>query len=577
VRVTRREGAQLFALWFGLAAVRWIAAFFVRQPRIFRDELLHWQFAQSFVSHRPFVVGGEAVDYPAMLYPALLSVGLHGSDPHLAFQIVHGLNALMVSAVVFAAYALARELGDHREALAAAALAGLVPGGGYSVFVMEENLYYPLFAASCWLCWRVLVHGRRRDAAWCAVAFVLTYFAKPLAVPLVAAYAAVVVLWAVIRLRGSDRGMSAGLAAVAIRFAPVAVFLLVLVVRHALTARGVDESQSGVVLGRFYTDELEGALVPEIVPMVRVMLSLVIALALGAGIAPAVSLLGEWGERPADRRRRWLAILAVGVAAVYVFAAARHTMVINAVAKIHERYIFAVGPMFLALFFTAKRPLGATPIVATCAFIAAGMGVLAGTALPSNTWVNAPSLLFSWLLYTKTSSGLVTGLLVGAGAAVVCVGARSRGAMGGALRFGMLAGTLLLWNAAWYGFIYRFQRDLIPAERNVERLERLPADASITAVVPEYADPMAALSTYGKFWLGDRLTVYWTGTTERPWFTDIGGPASEVVARTKPTHLVGLPGIEAVCPDGTVVSDGPASDRDAVQIVAVPATGCAQP
>ena len=166
MRPTRREGAQVVGLWLGLALLRWLAALRVTQPRIFRDELLHWQLAQSFVTHRPFLVSGKAVDYPAVLYPALLSLGLHTGDAHLAFHLAQGLNALMVSAVVFFAYALGRELSDHRDAFAVAALAGLAPGGGYSVFIMEESLYYPLFVASCWLCWRVLVNGRARDAAW---------------------------------------------------------------------------------------------------------------------------------------------------------------------------------------------------------------------------------------------------------------------------------------------------------------------------------------------------------------------------------------------------------------------------
>ena len=259
--MTRREGAQVFGLWLVLATLRWLAALPVRQPRIFRDELLHWQLAQSFVTHRPFLVSGEVVDYPAVLYPALLSLGLHTRDTHLAFQFAHGLNALMVSAVVFFAYALARELSDHRDALAVAALAGLAPGGGYSVFIMEENLYYPLFVASCWLCWRVLVNGRARDAAWCALALGLTYFAKPLAVPLVAAYAGVVLLWAAAELRSTEP-VRRRLAALAVRLAPVVAFGAMLLVRHALTTRGVDETRAGAVLGRFYTDELGGALLP---------------------------------------------------------------------------------------------------------------------------------------------------------------------------------------------------------------------------------------------------------------------------------------------------------------------------
>jgi hypothetical protein len=574
--VTRREGTQLFGLWLVLAALRWLAALPVRQPRIFRDELLHWQLAQSFVTHRPFLVSGEAVDYPAILYPALLSLGLHVGDAHLAFQLAHLLNAVMMSAVVFGAYALTRELGGHREALAVAALAGLAPGGGYSVFIMEENLYYPLFVASCWLCWRVLVYGRRRDAAWCAAALSLTYFAKPLAVPLVEAYGGVLVVWATTQLRVSERDTRRRVAAVATRIAPIVVFLAVLIVRHALTARGVDESQSGVVLGRFYTDELGGALVPPIRPMARVILSLAISLALGVGIAPVVALLGRWREQRTDPRRLWLAVLAVAVAAIYVLAAARHTMVINPVAKIHERYVFAVGPMFLALFITSRRAIGVTPIVVTCVLLGAIIARIGETTLPSNTWVNAPSLLLPWLVYTKTNR-LVAALLVGAGAAALCFALRSRERVHDALRFGVLAAAIVALNVAWYAFIYHIQTNLASTEQKIRLLETLPAGARITAVVPAHADPMAALSTWGKFWLDDRLTVYWTGADRPPWYVDARGAQSEVIARTRPAYLVGLPGLETLCPIGAIQSTRMAGDTVAVHVVTVPSTGCTRP
>ena len=567
----------MLGLWLVLAALRWLAALPVRQPRIFRDELLHWQLAQSYVSHRPFLVSGEVVDYPAVLYPALLSLGLHVGDPHLAFQMAHGLNALMVSAVVLAAYALTREIGSHREALTVAALAGLAPVSGYSLFIMEENLYYPLFVASCWLCWRVLVNGRARDAAGCAVALSLTYFAKPLAVPLVAAYAGVALLWAVTQLRASGRDTRARVAAVVIRLAPVVVFLLVLVARHALTARGVDESQSGVVLGRFYTNELGGALVPPIKPMARIIVSLAVALALSVGIAPAVALLGGWREERMDPRRLWLAVLAIAVTVVYVLATARHNMVVNRGPKIHERYIFAVGPMLLALFFTARRRIGAAQIAVASLLLAVIATRIAYTMLPQNTWVNAPSLLLPWLVYTRTSSELVTGVLLAAGVAAVCIAARSPAVMHGALRFGVLAGTLVLLNVGWYAFVYRIQTMLVPLERTVQRLERLPADARITTVVPADADPMAALSYYGKFWLADRLTIYWTGAAAPPWYVDSTGTVADAVSRTKATHLVGLPGVEALCPGGTVLADSAAPDSLVARVVAVPPAGCARP
>lgn len=576
---SRREGAQVVGLWLVLALLRWLAALRVTQPRIFRDELLHWQLAQSFVTHRPFLVSGEAVDYPAVLYPALLSLGLHTSDAHLAFHLAQGLNALMVSAVVFFAYALGRELSDHRDAFAVAALAGLAPGGGYSVFIMEESLYYPLFVASCWLCWRVLVNGRGRDAAWCAVALGLTYFAKPLAVPLVAAYAGVVLLWAAIELRSANRDVRSRFAAVALRLAPVAAFVAMLVARHAITARGADDTQSGVVLGRFYTDELQGAIVPPIGPMARIMTSLAVALAVGVGIAPAVALLGGWRERIADRKRLWLAVLTICVAAVYVLAAARHTMVINPIPKIHERYLFAVGPLLLALFVASRAaPLGAIPIAIASVALATLVIVMPDTLLPGNTWVNAPSMTLPWLMYTKIPSRHALGVLAAVAAAAVCWATRSREPLRGAARVATLAATLVVLNAAWYAFIYRIQRDLAPLERTLHQLETvIPTDARITVIVPANAEPMAALSYHGKFWLGERLTVFWTGATTPAWYADTSGDASDVVAKTKAAYLVGLPGIEAFCPRGAPLPAATPGDGLPVRVLAVPTDGCAGP
>ena len=586
----RRELVHVVGLWLGLAVVRWLAALPVVQPRIFRDELLHWQLARSFVTHRPFLVSGEVVDYPAVLYPAILSLGLHVSDLHLAFHLAQGLNALMISAVVLFAYALGRELVDHRSAMAVALLAGLAPAGGYSVFIMEESAYYPLFVASGWLGWRVLVHGRWRDAAACAVALMLTYFAKPLVVPLVAAYAGVVMLWLVMELRAGNVGFRGVLAPLAVRLAPVMAFGAMLVVRHALTARGTDATQSGVVLGRFYTDELGGALLPPIKPFSAVVLALALALALGVGIAPVAALLGGWRARIAGRRRLWLAALAIAVATVYVLAAARHTMVINRFPKIHERYAFAVGPLFIALFFADAAPLSVGAIAVAGIGIAAVMARIAYIALPDNTWVNAPSMTVPWLLFTRTGA-VVIGLLLGATTVLVCVLARRMWARHGTLaRAVTLAMPLLVLNVVWYAFVYRIQRfiepmqntiaalealPVIPSERSESRNLHLPSGARITAVVSADADPMAMLSYYGKFWLEDRLTVYWTGSAPPPWYVDATGPASAAASATRAAYLVGLPGVAAQCVGATRVLVTTAGASPPIEVVATPPGGCA--
>ena len=577
MNLSRREGAQLTVVWLVIATLRWLAALPLHQPRIFRDELLHWQLARSFALGKAFLVSGQVVDYPAVLYPSLLGPAFLASNPHVAFHVAQGLNALMFSAVALSAYALARELAGHREALAVGALAAIVPAGGYSALIMEENLYYPLFVLSCWLCLRVLARGDMRDAAACAVALVLAYFAKPLAVPLVAAYAGVAVLWMLLTLRARRRDEGSVLAAFAIRAAPVVAFGAMLLVRHALTAHGAPEGREGAVLGRFYTDELGGPLIPPIVTLGKVVLALTLAIALGAGIAPVVAMLGGWRERVADRRRLWLTVLAFVVTAVYAFAAARHTLVINDVPKIHERYVFAVAPLFIALFLTAgSRSRGSVRTIALgCAVLAALVAILDRFALRDNAWITAPSLTLPWLLRDRVGGGVALGLLVGAGAAVVCWGARrDAGRRPTFHRAAWIAAPLLVLNVGWYLFLYHIQGMLQPIVRTVDALEtRTPSGALVTLVAREDAPPIQMLAWYTKFWLQERATIYWAGSGAPPSFADVSGPAANAVRATMPAYLVGTNGIESLCPNAAP-QPALADPTLGVKVLAVPATGC---
>jgi hypothetical protein len=544
--------------------------------------LLHWQLARSFALGKAFLVSGHAADYPAVLYPSLLGPAFLTPNPHVAFHVAQALNALMFSAVALSAYALARELGGHREALAVGALAALAPAGAYSALIMEENAYYPLFVLSCWLCLRVLARGEVRDAAACAVALILTYFAKPLAVPLVAAYAGVVVVRTLVALRAPHRDETSPLGAFAIRAAPVVAFGAMLVVRHVLSARGAPSAEQGsVVLGRFYAEEMGGPLIPPLVPLAKVVLALVVALALGAGIAPIVAMLGGWRERLADRRRLWLTLLALAVAAVYAVAAARHTLLLNEVPKIHERYVFAVTPLFVALFLTADaRPLGRTATIALgCAVLAVLVAVLDRFALRDNAWITAPSLTLPWLLRDRVGSRVVLGLLVGIGAAIVCWGARREAGRRPTLRrAAWIAAPLLLLNVGWYLFLYHIQGMLQPIVRMVDALETQTSNtALVTLVAREDAPPMQMLAWYTKFWLQERATIYWAGTGTPPSFADASGSAADAVRATMPAYLVGTTGIDALCP-GAVPKPALAPDPTlGVRVLAVPKEGCGAP
>ena len=579
--ISRGNVAQVTGLWVVLSVLRWLAALPINQPRIFRDEFVHWTLGRSFAFHIPFTLSRERIDYPAVVYPSLLRPVFLVGDPHVGFHLAQGLNAFMVSAVVFAAYLLAREFSGHRNALVVAALAGLAPGGVYSALIMEESAYYPLFVLSCWLCLRVLARGQLREALACAVAFTATYFAKPLAVPLVIAYAVTVMAWAVTELRASQSAHRDRIAALATRLLPALLFGVVLVVRSALAARhfgvqGGPESQG--LLGRFYAEEMRGPLLPSLGPYFTVVASLVLALTMGIGVAPVAALFDGWRSRLADSPRRWLVVFTICVAGIYVLAAARHTMVINSAPKIHERYVFAVGPLLLTLFLAAESAaLGIGAIAVVCAAVGIAFALLADVALQWGSWVSAPSLTLASQLHTRIDD-LWIGLVMASMAAFACVGARrAGGTIGGTIRrlprAASLAALLLLLNAAWYVRLYRIQVPLQPFTHVIEGLEAntRPRDA-ITLVVDEDAEPMSLVAWYAKFWLQERATVYWTGQGGPPWYADAIGPVSDAVRRTRPTHLVGLSGITALCPEASPVPAAGADPR--VHVLAVPADGC---
>jgi len=137
---------RLLWLWLGLTGVRWLAALPITEPRIFRDELLHWEMAKAVVAHQPFLLFGQPVDTPAVLYPILLSVVFWADQARLAFDLARGINAACLSAVVFPTYALAREFGTPAAAFAAAA-ARVAPDVEVRILAPGESTRLPVAAS----------------------------------------------------------------------------------------------------------------------------------------------------------------------------------------------------------------------------------------------------------------------------------------------------------------------------------------------------------------------------------------------------------------------------------------------
>ncbi|HLQ23681.1 MAG TPA: hypothetical protein VK132_10770 [Gemmatimonadales bacterium] len=566
-----RPYARLVGLWGVITALRWLAALPITEPRIFRDELLHWEMAKAFAAHQPFVFFGHPIDYPAFLYPAVLSLVFHVAHGRLAFDLARGLNAALMSAAVFPAYALGGELAGPAAALACAALAGLTPDGVYSALIMEESLYYPLFVLSSWLCFRVLVRGSARDAVWCGVALCLTYFAKPLALLLVATYGVAVGAWGVLELRGREP-LRRRAVALLTRLVPIVMFGAALVVRHALATRGgpTEGAPSELLLSRFYAEELGGALLPPLGPLAVVAVTLLAALALGLGAAPVSALFSRWSG-PRDRVRGWLVGFTVLAVTVHVVAGARHTLLLNDTLRPHERYLFALGPLVLTAFLTEAGPrIGWAATALVVGAIVVAIGPLGHLTLSTATTIDAPSLTAPWLL--RRSLGPVpAALLAGAAALAVTWGAvRARGRLW--LRVAWLAALPLLLNAGWYWDFYR-QTYLNATSQLVRGLEeRVTPTQRLAVVVADTSATQQRLVLYLRFWLGDRMTAYWGGNGDARWYTDANG-TGDAAARSGARYLVLQEGGSA-CPAGRPVSGLEPAASLRVAVLEVPDAGC---
>jgi hypothetical protein len=114
-------------------------------PFIMVDELIYSELAKSFAGHLTFAVRGVSTSGYGVVYPVLIApaYALFDRVPD-AYAAIKTINSLVMSLAAIPAYFLARRVVGKGLALAAAALAVLVPSMVYTAVVMTENAFYPL-------------------------------------------------------------------------------------------------------------------------------------------------------------------------------------------------------------------------------------------------------------------------------------------------------------------------------------------------------------------------------------------------------------------------------------------------
>ena len=118
-------------------------------PGYFPDEYMYAELGRSILETGSPLVRGESAHFLPLLYPLLTAPAWLWADVEHAYRTIQAFNGVAMSLAAIPAFLLARRLrvGD-RLAVAAAALAVLLPELLYSSAAMAETLAYPLALAT---------------------------------------------------------------------------------------------------------------------------------------------------------------------------------------------------------------------------------------------------------------------------------------------------------------------------------------------------------------------------------------------------------------------------------------------
>ena len=154
---------------------------------VFNDELLYAKLSQAIAAGHGLSIRGEHIFFPAPLSSLVQAPAwLLGSMPS-AYAAAKILNAVVMSAAVFPAYWLARQLVRPWFAILTAIAAVTTPALVYHAYLMSEALAYPVFLVTVAVLLRAVTKPSRATAiavplvCLLAVATRVQFLALPLA------------------------------------------------------------------------------------------------------------------------------------------------------------------------------------------------------------------------------------------------------------------------------------------------------------------------------------------------------------------------------------------------------------
>ena len=465
-------------------------AHFVVTPRIFFDELLYLEAADSLVSGEGLDVRGEPY-VRGILYPLLLAPLLWiAPDREVGYELSKLLNVLLFVLAAIPVFFLARRLLPAWQSLGVAALSIAVPSSVYVTVVMTESLSY--LSVCCALLAIQLAVERpsalRQGAALVAIA--IAFLTRSQFIALYAAYLLALAL--IVLLVPARRTTPGRLLAV---LWPTALSVVAGLVAFVVTplARGDSPLDSigdyDAVVRVFDPVSIAEWLVYHAAGLELYMAVVPVA------VAPIVCFAYFARARAgSERHGAFLAtFVAVNAALLLLvaFVVANYEDTELGIDRLHDRYLFYVVPLWLILLFSwiragAPRPVRAAGLGASLALLLAvafpyrELDIEDGTRLFSATGTALPAAIRE-LAGSALAGGIVVVLLT----ALLIAAALGRPEKAARVSIGALVAVFVLNGLLVWARAYNPpERDVFDRTRLERRWvdERVPEGASVALV-----------------------------------------------------------------------------------------------
>ena len=338
---------------------------------VFNDELLYAKLSQSIAAGHGLTIRGEHFFFPAPVAPLLQSPAWLFSSTPVAYAAAKLLNAAVMSAAVFPAYWLARQVVRPSFALLTAPAAVATPAMFYHGYLMSEAAAYPVFLLALAVLARALAGRSNRFALEVPAVCLLAIATRVQFLVLPLAY--------LVGVAVCGRG--------AYRRHVVPAGLTALLVTALVGLPGV--------LGQYGQANTQVGHAPGALAHWTLTNGILLAYGLGLAVVPAAVFgLGLMLVRPRAPMEQAIALLTV--VCITVFIGQASLIAAGEAKRPLERYLFYVTPLvFLAFFAYAERG-------APRRFLCSGVGcigalLLAGVSLPGMTgtaalFFDAPTL-----------------------------------------------------------------------------------------------------------------------------------------------------------------------------------------